>query len=372
MNRYRHIVCIQALNRFKSNKLKRAIIANADADLLCALTECAYNILKKNIPLTELQRRRLSKYRTKLRELAQRRTPVARRRRILLQTQVGEGQSGGFLSAFLAPLASSVFLPLLREVLLDDLTKVTLYNQVLQRYNVLSDKHVKEPFRVVAVNESVTGSGPGVGAGQGPGSEGAVRTPSSELEATIVDTVPKTMQAKARRLMEHLKRDIAWTARGELIHEGVPVVGSNVVDLVNDLLRKRKTDPTGWQPFARQLSAINLPMEFVGNVVKRAYIRQATTVTPSRRSANTPRAAGSARRSLSWTPLARQRRRMEHSMPTPPPRITQGFVVISWLGRLIRWHDACPQHSVRHANRSKGRVSFRRRCDILQWTLLAW
>ena len=111
----RHIVCIQALNRIKSNILKRAIIANADADLLCALAECAYNILKKNIPLSELQRRRLNKYMTKLRELAQRRTPAARRRRILLQQQVGEGQSGGFLSAFLAPLASSVFLPLLRE-----------------------------------------------------------------------------------------------------------------------------------------------------------------------------------------------------------------------------------------------------------------
>ena len=62
----RHIVCIQALNRIKSNKLKRAIIVNADADLLCALAQCAYNILKKNIPLSELQRRRLSKYRTKL------------------------------------------------------------------------------------------------------------------------------------------------------------------------------------------------------------------------------------------------------------------------------------------------------------------
>ena len=114
----RHILCIQALNRYKSTKLRRTIIANADADLLCALAECAYNILNKNIPLSNLQRRRLSKYRTKLRELSQRRAPVARRRRILLQPQVGEGQSGGFLSAFLAPLASSVFLPLLREVLL--------------------------------------------------------------------------------------------------------------------------------------------------------------------------------------------------------------------------------------------------------------
>ena len=190
---------------------------------------------------------------------------------------------------------------------LDDGTKVTLYNHVLQRYNVLADKHVKEPIRVVTVNESEVAPG--------SGSEGEVRAPISGLEATVLDTVPKTMQAKARRLIEHLKRDIAWTARGELIHEGVPVVGSNVVDLVNDLLRKRKTDPTGWQPFARQLRAINLPMALVGNVSRRAYIRPAPTVTPSRRSTTTtPRAAaGSARRSLS------QSRRMEHSMPTPPP-----------------------------------------------------
>ena len=193
---------------------------------------------------------------------------------------------------------------------LDDGTKVTLYNQVLQRYNVLADKRIKEPLRVVTVNESEVE----------PGSEGAARAPISGLEATVLATVPKTMQAKASRLMEHLKRDIAWTARGELIHEGVPVVGSNVVDLVNDLLRKRKTDPTGWQPFARQLRAINLPMALVGNVSRRAYIRPAPTVTPSRRSSPTPRAAsGSARRALSWTPLARRSRRMEHTMPTPPP-----------------------------------------------------
>ena len=56
--------------------------------------------------------------------------------------------------------------------------------------------------------------------GAGPGAVGAH---SSGIEVNVVDTVPKTMQAKARRLMKHLKRDIAWTARGERIHEGVPV-----------------------------------------------------------------------------------------------------------------------------------------------------
>ena len=38
---------------------------------------------------------------------------------------------------------------------LDDGTKVTLYNQVLQRYNVLVDKRVKEPIRVVSVGKEV-------------------------------------------------------------------------------------------------------------------------------------------------------------------------------------------------------------------------
>ena len=221
---------------------------------------------------------------------------------------------------------------------LDDRTKVTLYNQVLQRYNVLSDKHVKEPVREVTVNESGMGAG-AAGAGV---AEGAVGAPATGIEADVVDTVPKTMQGKARRLMEHLKRDIAWTTRGELIHEGVPVAGSNVMDLVNDLLRKRKTDPTGWQPFARQLRAMNLPMELIGNVTRRAYIRQATTPTPTtstpgrrRRMPTTPRSGGgSARRSLSWTPLARRRGQMEHSMLTPPPERQRKS-----LASLASWED---------------------------------
>ena len=41
---------------------------------------------------------------------------------------------------------------------LDDGIKVTLYNQVLQRYNGLVDKRVKEPIRTISVNESTKGS----------------------------------------------------------------------------------------------------------------------------------------------------------------------------------------------------------------------
>ena len=68
---------------------------------------------------------------------------------------------------------------------LDDRTKVTLYNQALQRYNV-------------AVNESKPADlGAGAGAGA-PAAEEAV-APSSGIQADVMGTVPKTMQTKVRR-----------------------------------------------------------------------------------------------------------------------------------------------------------------------------
>ena len=188
---------------------------------------------------------------------------------------------------------------------LDDGIKVTLYNQVLQRYNGLVDKRVKEPIRTISVNESTKGS-------KTNEEEEKEDTPIRRLEATVLDTVPKSLQAKARRLMEHLKRNVTWSERGELVHEGFPIAGSNAVDLVHDLLRKRKTDaPTGWRSLAKQLRTVNIPMELIGNVARRTYIQ---TDSLSRRSATTPRAVGSARKSLRWTPLARPR----HPTPTPP------------------------------------------------------
>ena len=88
---------------------------------------------------------------------------------------------------------------------LDDRTKVTLYNQVLQRYNALSDKQVKEPVRVVSLNESMSAAAAAPSRAEpGPVVEGTVGAPAtsatSGIEADVVNTVPKTMQVKARHL----------------------------------------------------------------------------------------------------------------------------------------------------------------------------
>ena len=54
----------------------------------------------------------------------------------------------------------------------------------------------------------------------------------------VVTALPKGLQEKGRQLVSCLKT-IKWNDRGELLHEGVVV--PDTVDLVHDLLRKRKT-----------------------------------------------------------------------------------------------------------------------------------
>ena len=90
----------------------------------------------------------------------------------------------------------------------------------------------------------------------------------------IVGTLPKTLQMKGRQLLSRLSA-VTWNERGELIHKGVAIRGSNAVDLIHDLLRNRKTpDPVGWQQFANQMRAANIPMELVGNVTRRLYLQK--------------------------------------------------------------------------------------------------
>ena len=79
-----------------------------------------------------------------------------------------------------------------------------------------------------------------------------------------------------------------WNDRGELLHEGMVVPGSNVVDFVHDLLRKRKTsDPIGRQQFGSQMRAAHIPMELVGNVARTATETGTDTETKERSTSTT-------------------------------------------------------------------------------------
>ena len=100
--------------------------------------------------------------------------------------------------------------------------------------------------------------------------------------ADVVTTLPKALQEKESQLVSRIKTT-KWNDSGECLHEGVAVPSSNVVDLVHDLLRTRKTsDPVGLQQFARQMHAANIPMELVGNVARRRHTQKRTRIpTPT-------------------------------------------------------------------------------------------
>lgn len=81
-------------------------------------------------------------------------------------------------------------------------------------------------------------------------------------------TVPKHLRTKAERLADLLRESgkIAWDEQNRLIVDGKPVEGTNIIDLINDALRRRKTFvPPGRRTFADQLRHINAPRELVGN-----------------------------------------------------------------------------------------------------------
>ena len=100
----------------------------------------------------------------------------------------------------------------------------------------------------------------------------------------IVDAVPKTFKSRAERLVNFLKESgITWTDRGELIDlNGQKVTGSHITDLVNDLMRYRKTvHPVGRNVLARDLNRLNVPHELVGNEERWDAIHRSTPSRPN-------------------------------------------------------------------------------------------
>ena len=250
--------------------------------------------------LTPQEKVRLHRYRTDLHSIVNKKTAVAQKRRIL-------EQKGGFLPALPAPLASSVLLPLLRQLfarmanvkkmaLVDprlletlqnldaDMTsildrtdievsdKVGLYNQALLRYNGMTKTRANKPTWVVVVREEKTVN-----------AEDADE--ENDCAGEIVATMPKLLNMKARVLTARLKKMVNWNDRGELLHEGVAIRGSNITDLVHDLVRRPKTfDPIGWRQPASQLRSSNIPIELVGNVARRQHIQKGE-ITPQKKQA---------------------------------------------------------------------------------------
>ena len=141
--------------------------------------------------------------------------------------------------------------------------KAIMYAQQLQKVNQLKNQVLRpepSPIQMITQTERTMTS------------ESDSATPSQQFNATdkqIIDSVPKTMQNRAKLLIQKLKDHsdvISWNDNGQLVLEGSIVPNSNIVDLVNDVMRKRKGfNPEDSNTFAKVLAKINVPEDYLRN-----------------------------------------------------------------------------------------------------------
>ena len=86
----------------KSQPKERTIfLRDADDELITCLCECAKNILNGNVPISNSRKRKLARYKTHLRSIADKNIPHVKRKRILTQ-------QGGFISVLLKPIIQAL------------------------------------------------------------------------------------------------------------------------------------------------------------------------------------------------------------------------------------------------------------------------
>ena len=83
-------------------KLRKMIVGHAPDHVLLAICECALNVLKSVIPLTPRQKRHLTRYKTHLRGLANKKVSKKQKKRYLTQ------KGAGLLTTVLPPVINAL------------------------------------------------------------------------------------------------------------------------------------------------------------------------------------------------------------------------------------------------------------------------
>ena len=103
----RHAEVLRALSRLPK-KERQILLRYIDLKLTRCICECAYNVLKGNVPLDDKQKAYLKKHVTVLRRLARTGDKITEKKKII---QTGGGH---FLPTLLIPILTTVLADILR------------------------------------------------------------------------------------------------------------------------------------------------------------------------------------------------------------------------------------------------------------------
>ena len=134
----------------------------------------------------------------------------------------------------------------------DASTRLKKYNELLTEYDTQTDNFNKTPL------------GPPMRLAEESRPPRA-DNPDRWVDFTI-DSLPKTFKRTGELLMRHIKKSgdkLGWDAQGRVVYDGVAIPDSNIVDLINSVVRKRKgvPAPAGTEAFASALTELNTPAE---------------------------------------------------------------------------------------------------------------
>ncbi len=93
----KYVPFLRALHRASNDKARRAMLRDKmDNEFVSCVSECAENVLKGRVPLTNAHKKKLIRWKRSLRQLSAKKTSYKKKRQIV--------QSGGFLGALLTPI----------------------------------------------------------------------------------------------------------------------------------------------------------------------------------------------------------------------------------------------------------------------------
>ena len=136
----------------------------------------------------------------------------------------------------------------------DDREKSIAYQQTLQRFlNLASNRQSN-------LNSEITDMQDNLEAGD--------EKKNKKIDEEIVNSVPAKFRKKAENFLAFARKinTVTWDHTGRVRLRGILLPDSNIIDLVNDAMRSRKTFvAVGRRQFCSALRAAGLPESFVGN-----------------------------------------------------------------------------------------------------------
>ncbi|XP_032081574.1 uncharacterized protein LOC116514209 [Thamnophis elegans] len=154
--------------------------------------------------------------------------------------------------------------------------KIKLYNSVLQRYLRLTRQNESEKDKLNLIYPPGEPQPPPTLPEQPPQT-----TPQTTGMDDILSGVSTRYRKNAELLLNKMKQhqDVStWDERGTFLYKGVPIPGTNILDLVKGASQHRapteKRKPKGWDDFMNAMAEVNVPTSVLGSTAVKEQIEK--------------------------------------------------------------------------------------------------